>query len=294
MVVAEVSSFQLQFADGFRPAVAVWLNLAADHLDWHPDVDAYVAAKARIWAHQGPDDVAVVNADDPVVMAAGRRRPRPGRHLRARAPERAAAAVGRRQVLRGPDGPHRRGRPSCPGPCPTTWPTPWPRRPPRSAAGATVEGVRAALPASRGLPHRLDAGRRRRRRALVRRLQGHQPPRRGRRRARASTSVVLHRRRAEQGPRPVGAGRRSPTASGPSSPSARRAGEVAAAFDGRPAGAAGRLDGRGRAAWPPSAAAPGDAVLLSPGCASFDWYRSYAERGDDFARAVRSLLEDRP
>ncbi|HVF13846.1 MAG TPA: UDP-N-acetylmuramoyl-L-alanine--D-glutamate ligase, partial [Acidimicrobiales bacterium] len=70
VVVAEVSSFQLQFVDGFRPDVAVWLNLAADHLDWHPDVDAYVAAKARIWERQKPDDVAVVNADDPVVMAA--------------------------------------------------------------------------------------------------------------------------------------------------------------------------------------------------------------------------------
>ena len=34
----------------------------------------------------------------------------------------------------------------------------------------------------------------------------------------------------------------------------------------------------------------GDAVLLSPGCASFDWYRSYAERGDDFVRAVRELV----
>src|SRR5205085_12024342 len=70
VVVAEVSSFQLQFVDGFRPTVAVWLNLAADHLDWHPDVDAYVAAKSRIWERQTAADVAVVNADDPVVMAA--------------------------------------------------------------------------------------------------------------------------------------------------------------------------------------------------------------------------------
>ncbi|HEX2118906.1 MAG TPA: cyanophycin synthetase, partial [Acidimicrobiales bacterium] len=41
------------------------------------------------------------------------------------------------------------------------------------------------------------------------------------------------------------------------------------------------------------AAQPGDVVLLSPGCASFDWYRSYAERGDDFARSVNAHLEAR-
>jgi UDP-N-acetylmuramoylalanine--D-glutamate ligase len=37
-------------------------------------------------------------------------------------------------------------------------------------------------------------------------------------------------------------------------------------------------------------AQPGDAVVLSPACASFDWYRNYGERGDDFARAVREVL----
>ena len=39
-------------------------------------------------------------------------------------------------------------------------------------------------------------------------------------------------------------------------------------------------------------AEPGDVVLLSPGCASFDWYQSYGERGDDFVRAVAVVLED--
>ncbi|MDQ6797761.1 MAG: UDP-N-acetylmuramoyl-L-alanine--D-glutamate ligase, partial [Actinomycetota bacterium] len=67
VVVAEVSSFQLWFTDTFRPKVGVWLNVAEDHLDWHGHVDSYAAAKARIWAHQLKGDLAVANADDPVV-----------------------------------------------------------------------------------------------------------------------------------------------------------------------------------------------------------------------------------
>ncbi|MDP9389566.1 MAG: UDP-N-acetylmuramoyl-L-alanine--D-glutamate ligase, partial [Actinomycetota bacterium] len=75
VVVAEVSSFQLQHTDRFRPDVAVWLNLAPDHLDWHPDLASYAAAKARVWANQGPDDVAVANAEDAVVAGAAGRAP---------------------------------------------------------------------------------------------------------------------------------------------------------------------------------------------------------------------------
>jgi len=65
--VVETSSFQLETTSSFRPWIAVWLNVAADHLDRHPDVASYAAAKARIFANQTPDDWAVVNADDPVV-----------------------------------------------------------------------------------------------------------------------------------------------------------------------------------------------------------------------------------
>ena len=68
VLVVEVSSFQLELTDQFHPAVALWLNLAPDHLDWHPDMETYGMAKARIWARQGPDDTAVVNADDAGVM----------------------------------------------------------------------------------------------------------------------------------------------------------------------------------------------------------------------------------
>lgn len=65
--VVEASSFRLHRTRLFAPAVAVWLNVAPDHLDWHPDLDDYAASKARIWANQGPDDVAVVPYDDPAI-----------------------------------------------------------------------------------------------------------------------------------------------------------------------------------------------------------------------------------
>ena len=73
VVVAEVSSFQLRFTETFRPRVAVLLNVAEDHLDWHPSFKDYVAAKARIFANQAGDDLLVFNADDAAVaeVAAG-------------------------------------------------------------------------------------------------------------------------------------------------------------------------------------------------------------------------------
>ncbi len=64
-VVCEASSFQLEDAACFAPECGVFLNLAPDHLDRHHDLDAYLAAKLRIFAHQGNDDIAVYNADDP-------------------------------------------------------------------------------------------------------------------------------------------------------------------------------------------------------------------------------------
>ena len=67
-----MSSFQLEGTVRFHPHVAVWLNLSPDHLDRHPSLEAYVAAKARVFANQGPGDWAVVNADDPVVLEQAR------------------------------------------------------------------------------------------------------------------------------------------------------------------------------------------------------------------------------
>src|SRR4029077_3443008 len=61
VIVVEASSFRLQFTETFRPSVAVWLNLAEAHLDWHASRAEYAAAKAKIWANQRDGDLAVVN-----------------------------------------------------------------------------------------------------------------------------------------------------------------------------------------------------------------------------------------
>jgi UDP-N-acetylmuramoylalanine--D-glutamate ligase len=70
--VIEASSFQLEQIDTFHPFIAVMLNFSPDHLDRHPDLAAYGAAKARIFENQRETDWAVVNADDPQVLAMAR------------------------------------------------------------------------------------------------------------------------------------------------------------------------------------------------------------------------------
>ena len=60
----EVSSFQLETIAAFRPAVALWMNFAPDHLDRHPSLDAYFDAKARIFENQTDGDTAIVKLED--------------------------------------------------------------------------------------------------------------------------------------------------------------------------------------------------------------------------------------
>jgi len=73
LLVVEVSSFQLANIEDFRPGVAVILNVAPDHFDWHAGFDDYVAAKSRITENQGPGDFLVYNSDDVICerIAAG-------------------------------------------------------------------------------------------------------------------------------------------------------------------------------------------------------------------------------
>jgi UDP-N-acetylmuramoylalanine--D-glutamate ligase len=69
-LVAELSSFQLEAIDTFHPRYALLLNITEDHLDRYPGMDAYIAAKMRVFERMTEIDVAVLNAEDPLVVAA--------------------------------------------------------------------------------------------------------------------------------------------------------------------------------------------------------------------------------
>jgi UDP-N-acetylmuramoylalanine--D-glutamate ligase len=288
--VVEASSFRLAHSQRFAPAVGTWLNFAPDHLDSHPDMASYEAAKAGIWRDQSADQVAVGNADDAVVA----------RHLaaaRAR-PVTFALASDADFRLAGPPAPGGRliGPVAGRGEVEIARVEDLARALPHDianglaaaatalAGGASVDGVRRGLREFRGLPHRV---------ALVGEAGGVRfyddskatTPHAAAAAIAGFDSVVLiaggRNKGLDLGLIAGSAGPiRAVVAIGEAAP------EVAAAFAGvRPVTRAASMDEAVRAAI--DLARPGDAVVLSPGCASFDWYGSYGERGDDFARAVR-------
>jgi UDP-N-acetylmuramoylalanine--D-glutamate ligase len=291
--VVEASSFRLEHSERFAPAVGTWLNFAPDHLDAHADLAAYEAAKAGIWRDQSADQVAVGNADDAVVarhLAGARARhvtfglatdadfrlvggvAPGGRLLGTVAGQGGDVEIARVEEL-GRALPHDIANGLAAAAT-------------ALAGGASVEGVRRALLEFRGLPHRV---------ALVGEAGGVRfyddskatTPHAAATAVAGFESVVLIAGGRNKGldlrMLADSAGSiRAVVAIGEAAP------EVAAAFDGlRPVIRAGSMDEAVRAAV--AVAHPGDAVLLSPGCASFDWYASYGERGDDFARAVQKI-----
>jgi UDP-N-acetylmuramoylalanine--D-glutamate ligase len=276
VVVAEVSSFQLQYTDTFRPDVAVWLNFAEDHLDWHPTLDDYAEAKARIW--RNGCRVAVVNGEDPVVM---RYAPDGAQTFGLSGVEDWTA---RGNELVGPGGMVLGSIGDLPRALPHDVANGLAASAASIGAGASADACRTVLRTFQGLPHRVqlvsDAGGVRwyddskatTPASVVAALRGFD-------------SVVLiaggRNKGLDMGALTEGADRiRRVVAIGDA------ADEVAKAFKGvRPVETASSM--REAVALARAAAQPGDAVLLSPGCASFDWYTNYAERGDDFARIVR-------
>ena len=284
--VVEASSFRLAHSAHFAPAVGTWLNVAPDHLDSHADLDAYVAAKARLWKDQGPDQVAIGNADDPVVLAELRR-------ARARQETFGLTTDADHHVVDGrlvlADGTELARADELHRAFPHDLANALAAAASARHGGATADGARRALLAFRGLPHRVS---------LVGEAGGVRwyddskatAPHATRAALEAFPSVVLIAGGRNKGLdlRELAGAREHVTAV----VAIGEAGEeVEAAFDGlRPVRRAASMDDA--VAEAASLARPGDVVLLSPACASFDWYGSYAERGDDFARAVRALLAD--
>ena len=288
--VVEASSFRLEHSQRFAPAVGTWLNFAPDHLDSHPDLASYEAAKARIWRDQSADQIAVGNADDPVVA----------RHLAEARARHVTFGLAAEADFRLVGGATPGGRLTGPGEgqadaveiarveelgraLPHDIANGLAAAATALAGGASVEGVRRGLLDFRGLPHRV---------ALVGEAGGVRfyddskatTPHAAATAVAGFESVVLIAGGRNKGlDLRVLADSAGPIRAVVAIGEAAR--EVAAAFDGvRPVTRAGSMDEAVRAAV--DLARPGDAVLLSPGCASFDWYGSYGERGDDFARAV--------
>ncbi|MGA2300071.1 MAG: UDP-N-acetylmuramoyl-L-alanine--D-glutamate ligase [Candidatus Acidiferrum sp.] len=75
VTVAELSSFQLELIEKFRPDIGLFLNLTPDHLDRHKTMEAYAGAKARIFENQTELDAAVLNADDPPTVLYAPKKP---------------------------------------------------------------------------------------------------------------------------------------------------------------------------------------------------------------------------
>ncbi len=287
VVVAEVSSFQLRFTEQFRPRAAALLNLGEDHLDWHRTFDAYAQAKRNVFAHQRAEDVVVFNADDPVVagLVAGA----PGRRVPFSVASGAAAgarvvdtATGRRLVSA--DDVELLAVDEMPRTRPVDLANALAAASLALEAGATVGGIATTLREFTGIAHRMS---------LVTETDGV-------RWIDDSKATNVHATlAAAEGIETlvlIAGGQNKGldlSALGALAPSLRgvvaigdAANEVVHAFSDthvpvRTAPSMAEAVASARAL-----ARDGDTVLLSPGCASFDWYSSYAARGDDFAHEV--------
>jgi UDP-N-acetylmuramoylalanine--D-glutamate ligase len=293
--VVEASSFQLETTVHFHPWIALMVNFSADHLDRHANLREYAAAKSRVFANQGPDDWAVVNADDPPAMRIAGRRAHAPRWLYALDRQLAQGTVlcdgwivsrapGREDVpLVAVRDVHLIGRhllSDVAAAASVAW-----------LAGAPSEAMRAALAGFGGLEHALE------RVGVVAGVEFINDSK--------ATNVEAARRSVESfdgrlvpimGGRykggefrdllPVLAGRSDTVvAIGEARPI------VKAAFgDALKVIEAGSMAEAVRAAF--DAVRPGGSVVLAPACSSFDMFRDYAERGRMFKQEVARLAEE--
>jgi UDP-N-acetylmuramoylalanine--D-glutamate ligase len=280
--VVECSSFRLNWIDSFRAEASVWLNLAPDHQNWHVSMQAYESAKARMWAHRRAGDVAIGYAADPVVM----------RNL--------AAAGGVTRTFGTPEADYAERDGWLCGPEGRIAPVErMARRLPHditnalAAAALVLESglgdaahVAEALATFRHPPHRIEPV------ATIRGVEWFNDSKAttphaaltairgferivllagGRNKGLDLSSLATEHQRVKAVVGLGEAGAEVANAFGPYCPT-RLAGSMAEAVD-----------------MADELAEPGDVVLLSPACASFDWYPNggYPARGDDFKRLVQ-------
>jgi UDP-N-acetylmuramoylalanine--D-glutamate ligase len=286
--VAEVSSFQLEWVPSFRPAVAVLLNLTPDHQDRYPIAADYGAAKANLLVHQESGDTAVLNRDDPWVWAQ-RRRTRATVLSFGRDPVEFGTFVdGDEVVVWGPGQPQRYGFAESPLQGAHNRENLLAAITAASSWGVSSAAIRAGMRQTAGLPHRLE---------LVREWHG----------ARwyddsKATNVgaveksidsfaggivlllggydkggdfsALRPRLAARVARVICFGKAAATI-------ADQLGAAAAPHQ--------VPDLAGAVQLAAALARPGQVVVLAPGCASFDEFRDYHERGLRFRALVEAL-----
>jgi len=291
-LVVEVSSFQLDTMDGFHPRIGCLLNISEDHLDRYPDFATYAAVKWRLFRHQTADDTAILNG---ALNAAGaRNRPLPGRTLffNGAPPGRRPSAHRRDGVLEldmgaratgmaldlsamSLIGRHNEENVAAAGLAALT-------------AGAVPTAIQSALDAFRGKPHRVffvrevrgvryyDDSKGTNVDAVARALDSfHQP-------------VVLIMGGRDKGGSYQALETRLPNkvrqviVMGEAAETITRAlRHIVPIQSVTDMGAAVRLAAE--------TARPGEVVLLSPACASYDMYANYRQRGEDFCRHVQKL-----
>jgi UDP-N-acetylmuramoylalanine--D-glutamate ligase len=289
VAVAEVSSFQLEWVDAFRPHVAALLNVTPDHLDRHASYQEYCELKGRLFRRQTATDAAVVNRDDAVAMALGAGLS--GRcYTFGRGPERRGAVIEPGRVLLRLDGGEEcydLGRTRLQG-------THNEENVAAAAlvarlAGASPAAVQAAIDQAEPLPHRL---------ALVTERGGVRWYDDSKA---TNVGAVVKSLGAVDGPVILLAGGVDKGGDyGPLAAAAREKAKLALVFGeasarmgavladaGVPVEEAETLEAAvARAA---AAGAAGDVVLLAPGCSSFDMFTDFAARGRAFCAAVEGL-----
>ena len=293
--VVEVSSFQLETTNTFRPWIAALLNLSTDHLDRHANFHEYATAKARVFANQGEGDWSVVNADDQPAMNLAAKHAKARKRLFAIDASLAEGTVLSDEwiVERAP------GSPDVP-----LVPVNEVRLLGRHLlsdvaaaatfarlAGAPPDAIRRAVSEFGGLEHALEpvmviAGIRfindskatnvESARRAIESFEGRLVPIVG---GRFKGGDLRDLRPALQGRA------KAIIAIGEARPTLHQAlGDMLAVVE------AGSMAEAVRAAL--AAAPPGGTVLLAPACASFDMFRDYAERGRVFKREVLRLAEE--